>query len=82
MDRCVQPLGKALSHKLYWIKSLDMKSMPCNSASVLSATATENANLTALLKTKGLYFTHMATWQTPSREATETYTVSPIIPIP
>ena len=73
MDRCVQPSGKALSHKPYWLKPLDMKSMRNKLTSDLSSTVKENADLINLIKTEKRYFTHMAIWQTPSREAAETY---------
>ena len=82
MDRCAQTLGKVLSHKLYWLKPWDMKSMRSQIAPNLSSNAKENAELIALIGTKQPYFTHMALWQTPSREAAETYYVLSIIPIP
>jgi hypothetical protein len=81
MDWCAQAWEKVLFHKNNWPRSLDMKSMRSKLAANLSSIAKENPNLTALLKTKWRYFTHMAIWQTPSREAAETYSVLSIIPI-
>ena len=81
MDRCVQTLEKTLSYEFYCQKSFDMKSMRCKQASILFTTATENADLIPLLKTKLPYFTHRATWQAPAREAAEHYLVLSIIPI-
>ena len=81
MDRCVQTLEKTLSYEFYGQKSLDMKSTRSKPASIPFTTAAENADLIPLLKTKQPYFTHRATWQTPSRETAEHYLVLSIIHI-
>jgi hypothetical protein len=81
MDRCVQPPEKMLSHKSYWLKSLDMKLSECKTGSIFYTTAPQNATLIPLLTRKNPYFTHMRTWQCPSREAAEHYFVLSIIPI-
>ena len=82
MDTCVQSSENTSSYDLFLLESLDVKSMPCKTASTFSKTTTKNPCLIALLKTKSLYFTHRATSQSPSREAAEHYRVLSIILIP
>jgi hypothetical protein len=79
MDTCVQSSENMSSYEFFSSESLDVKSMPCKTDSTFLVTATKNADLIALLKSKPLYFTHRATLQSPSRKAAEHYRVLSII---